>query len=178
MSEPIDKALVELQSSLEQINNWSLTIRNSELSASEAIKGAASSMKIAQDAIAELKGNALLNQSAVKAVIKEHDDLGKATKESVGYLRSVNFPARLDKIDGTISLVNQGAQNVSDKLDRVNDQLSLKIDTANQQILKQLSDQSAKVNQIEQKQNIYFIILLVLGLIIIGVQLLPLLNEG
>jgi len=177
MSESIDKALVDLQSSLDQINNWSLTIRNAELSAGDAIKGAASSMKIAQDAIADLKGNALLNQAAVKEVIKEHDDLGKATKESVGYLRSVNFPARLDKVDGTISLVNQSIQNVSDKLDRVNDQLALKIDSANQLMTKQLSDQSTKVNQMEQRQNIYFIILLVLGLIIIGVQLLPLFNE-
>ena len=189
MNEPIDEALIELQASLDQINDWASVIKNAEEHAGEAIKGASISIKSANDAINSIKGNYLLltsileknsdeSKASILKVVKEYETLGEGTKEAVGYLRSVNFPARLDKIDGTVSLVNQSGQNLSDKLDRVKDQLNRNIESGNQLILKQLSEQKIQMEKTQQLQNALLWGVLITGIISVGLLIYIMMIKG
>lgn len=144
MNDNIQTALQELRNSLERIDDWAKLIRENQLVASKVIKDAAKALEQLETLVATVgrEINDFLGVYREKAdkTIEDIEEtllqLNQAvmvTAELVDYLRSVNFPARLDKIDASVAAITQGVQNLSDKLDRYKDSLENKIEKEQEQ---------------------------------------------
>lgn len=59
----------------------------------------------------------------IKEVVEQYEKLAKASDSLIEEVTKVNFPARLDKIDNTVSGINQGVQNVISKLENTGKEL-------------------------------------------------------
>jgi len=186
MNDKMNIALAELQDSLLEINSWVELIKNSERAAASAIEQAARSSQGIQDLIIRLQRDAENTQQALRstsqqthaAIEKQLDayrELAGETSALVEYLKSVNFPARLDKIDSSVASINTGIVNLSDKLDRMKDQLIIKLDTDLQEIEQRLKASQQQVEQqfkiIQRKQNTWFGLLTLILIILLGMTI-------
>ena len=52
----------------------------------------------------------------LKSVLKLHKDLIESNERLIDEIDKVDFPTRLDKIDATVSAINQGLQNVQTRI--------------------------------------------------------------
>lgn len=156
MNDTIQTALQELRNSLERIDDWAKLIRENQLVASKVIKDAAKALEQLESLAATI-GQEMNNfldvyrekaDRSIEEIEKTLLQLNQAvmvTAELVDYLRSVNFPARLDKIDASVAAITQGVQNLSDKLDRYKDSLENKIEKEQEQARQLITAQAQEV---------------------------------
>jgi phage shock protein A len=89
------------------------------------------------------------HNTAVQSLIKQHKELSEKVKELIDYLNSVNFPARLDKIDSSIAATLSGIQNIQGQLNTLNSEFNSKIEKVH-------SGLSAEVQQQGEKNDVAF----------------------
>lgn len=167
MNEKIHTALTKLQDNLVEIKHWTDLIKKTEGVATDSIEKAATGMAKAslliiqiqkdyETAVMSLQGTTTQMMAMVEDVIDEYKQLTKATQELVEYLRSVNFPSRLDKMDTSIAGINQGVSNLSDKLERFRDQLIAKIESEHQATKQSMQDLQGQVIRLKKQQVWFF----------------------
>lgn len=116
-------------------------------------KWSASLKSSTEDLFAHYKSLWKKHNEEVKQLIQEHEALSSKTAELVSYLNSVNFPARLDKIDSSISANNTSIQNFYQQVDGIK------------------SDLRNDLNRVEQSNTGKFTIAFVLIAIAIIIQI-------
>lgn len=109
--------------------------------------------------VGKLDGATEEQKQAIADALIPYQELAEASKTLTDYLKSVNFPARLDKIDSSVMTINQGVQNLSDKLDRQKDQLI-------QSLAEMQQSQETKMGVLKKQQNLYFGLSLAVMLVI------------
>lgn len=116
----IDKSIVELQEELQKLNKLNESLKANSESAKTAIESAE---KVS---------------SSLSEVIKDTNELIQQGKQVLTEIQAVDFPKRLDKLDTTVSAVNQGIQNFQGRIDilerNLKDDLSLTRKTFSQSI--------------------------------------------
>ena len=114
----------------------------------------------------------------VEKLIKQHKELSKETSKLVEYLNTVNFPARLDKIDSTIASCLTGIQNIQSQLNSISDELLKTIKDADEGLNKSLRNLETKLSEefkdqimkLKKTNKIQFIIIvLAVGLSLAGI---------
>lgn len=106
----------------------------------------------------------------VSDLLKAHSELSERVTSLVKYLDSVNFPARLDKMDSSITTVNTSVQNIFGRLDGVKSDISKEVDNLlqSQQKLEQLFADGRKTSErIHQKTNTNLILIVTILAVII-----------
>jgi chromosome segregation ATPase len=138
MNEEIQNALIDLEASLNELDEAADIIRKSEKASGELIHSVSVTINKVKDqhdlfkkAMDEWSANlkkdstiildnyeetVLHHAKIVDELLSNYRQLAKRTEELVKYLNSVNFPARLDKIDSTIASINGGIQNLSTQI--------------------------------------------------------------
>ncbi|AEE54564.1 hypothetical protein [Haliscomenobacter hydrossis] len=182
MNEKIHTALTSLEDHLKEIKHWADLIKNTESVATDSIEKAATGIAKAsllvtqiqtdyETAVLSLQSSSTQMMAMVEDVIDEYKQLAKAAQELVDYLRSVNFPSRLDKIDTSIAGINQGVSNLSDKLERFRDQLITKVEAEHQVTRQSIQDLQGQVIRLKNRQVWFFGVSLFLSLLIVGALL-------
>lgn len=155
MEKQINKSLLELEESLSGIKNWVDLMRKSEqntlhfLEEGERLfETAAKSLQIAssnQKQSAEtFEKNIDQVSEDTREMLTYYQHLAEATAKLVEYLRSVNFPARLDRMDQTIASIQGSVQSLSEKLDRQFDRMVQKQEEQEKRLSK-LGNQSIAI---------------------------------
>jgi chromosome segregation ATPase len=184
MNEKLQNALLELELSLQDIDSAAKMIEGTNESAKEVIQNTSKLIRSVRDKNLELqkyadtwfkeldnKTNALFvkyqdiweeHNEMVDTLVEQHNDLSIKTEKLVHYLNSVNFPARLDKIDSTIASISASIQNLSGQINDVKRDLSEKI-----------VDQISKINERIEKNDTpnkarFIITAIALGLILVA----------
>ena len=179
MNEKIHTALTSLEDNLKEIKHWADLIKKTEGVATDSIEKAATGIAKAsllitqiqtdyETAVLSLQGSTAQMMALVEDVIDEYRQQAKAVQELVDYLRSVNFPSRLDKIDTSIAGINQGVSNLSDKLERFRDQLLTKVEAEHQITRQSIQDLQGQVIRLKNRQAWFFGISLFLSLLVVG----------
>lgn len=159
MKDEIQKALIDLEASLNELDAAAELIRGSEKASSDLIKTVTDligNVKVHLDSFktsmekwaSVLKSDTEKILDNYRVVAKNHEKIGnellnnyrelaEETMKLVKYLNSVNFPARLDKIDSTIASINSGIQN-----------LHTQISDSKREIFKELEGIVKKVDEI------------------------------
>ena len=98
-----------------------------------------------------------ITQEAADKIIKESKELNKTTKKLnssaeklTKNLDKVDFPARLDKLDSTVSGINSGIQNIQGRFDSVERNLKDDFNNKINQVQKKLEE--------SQQINLYLLI--------------------
>lgn len=179
MNEALNNALLDLQDSLGEIDNWAKLLQDNQSAAGEVMKDASKTLQQLEALVLTIQAESdkvlkeFLEKTGkeideIEELLMQYRQLATVTAELVDYLRSVNFPARLDKIDSSVAAITQGTQNLSDKLDRHRDQLGDKIEKEAELIRLDISQLSASLANIRRRQAIFFSILLALIIILLG----------
>ncbi len=156
MNEEIQKALIELERSLNELDDAAKIIRKTEKTSGELIHSVSAtinkvkdqhdifkksmdewSSKLKKDSskILDSYEEIVLNHAkTVNALFENYQQLASETDKLVKYLNSVNFAARLDKIDATIASVNSGIQNLSTQIADAKREINKELDDLNKQI--------------------------------------------
>jgi hypothetical protein len=128
---------LEIQDTLsENIGNHNKELVNSLTEFDAKVKSFITSFKNTEE---EIKAN-------IEKEFTPYQDLAKETNRLVEYLRNVDFPARLDKIDTAIGGAQQSLNNLPDKIDRVKGDI---IDNSNSKY----NELKLEVNRIAKEQN-------------------------
>ncbi len=182
MNETLNKALLDLQDSLGEIDSWAVLLQDNQGAAVRVMENASKNLeqlsslaKVIEkesektlEAFSTKTGQVL---EEVEELLMQYRQLSIATAELVDYLRSVNFPARLDKIDASVASIQQGIQNISDKLDRHKDSIENKIEKEQQRGLDAVQNLQGLVEVLQRRQLIFswvaiILLTLTLGLIV------------
>ena len=146
MNEEIQNALIGLEGSLTEVKSAVDLINETKGSAAGVIDKAAETIESVKQQMEELQLyfekwiNELDEQTKklfgeyeglwekqndeVQKLFKQNKELIKEVAELVKYLNSVNFPARLDKIDSTIATVLNGNQTIQNQLNELSRRLA------------------------------------------------------
>lgn len=168
MEKQINESLLELEEALSGITNWVDMMRKSEQSTAQFLEEGERLFTTAAKALQKASSKLLKTAEAfeknmdqisedTREMLTYYQNLAEATAKLVEYLRSVNFPARLDRLDQTIASVQSNVQNLGDKLDRQFDRVVQKQEAQDKQ-LRKLGNQSIAI-----------LILLVFLILMIGV---------
>lgn len=123
-------------------------------------------LKTAVEEIEKAKEAALLAVKIAEKVLKEFSLLAQETNRLLVEIERIDFPSRLDKIDASITGINQGIQNVLSKLENIGHIINLQFSNIQKQIEnseKKLMEQiestrkNVLVLQTEQRKGIKFI---------------------
>jgi len=158
MNEKLQNALIELESSLKDIDSAVKMLEETKGSAKAVLVKSVELITDVRDSHDKFVNSlenwySQLDQSTrvlfhnyedvwknhnknVEDLIAEYKELSSKTGELVKYLNSVNFPARLDKIDSTIASISTSIQNLSGQL------IDVKRDITDKMV-----DQIAKINE-------------------------------
>lgn len=74
------------------------------------------STKIISDATELLSKSNSAFEKQIKNLLSEYSGLGDATAALIRKIESVDFPKRFDKLDATVSSINQGLQNTQTRI--------------------------------------------------------------
>lgn len=167
MKDEIQKALIDLEASLKELDAAAELIRRSEEASSDLIKIVSDligNVKVHLDSFKTfmekwafvLKSDTEKILDNYRVVAKNHEKIGnellnnyrqlaEETMKLVKYLNSVNFPARLDKIDSTIASINSGIQNLHTQIADTKREISKELEG----IVKKVDEISNAVRRIE-----------------------------
>lgn len=187
MNEALNNALLDLQDSLGEIDNWAKLLQDNQSAAGEVMKEAAKTLHQLEGLVVTIKAESdrVLKEFVEKTgkgidemeeLLMQYRQLAAVTVELVDYLHSVNFPARLDKIDSSVAAITQGTLNLSDKLDRYKDSLENKIEKGQEHALQAIVQAQNHVQSVQKRQNIFFFILLIILLGNLGLLIFMLLK--
>jgi ABC-type transporter Mla subunit MlaD len=181
MNEEIQKALLDLEASLNSLDDAADIIKKSEEASFELIKNVSDlitnvkaqldSFKTSMDkwaSVLKLDSEKILSnyrdvsknhEKIINEFLDNYNQLASETNKLVKYLNSVNFPARLDKIDSTIASISNGFQilqtQIADtkrELNKELDELVKKVDVVSNAI--QMIDN--KLDKISEKNEEHF----------------------
>ena len=124
----------------------------------------------------------------VKDLLDEYKFLASNTEKLVTKIDKVDFPNRLDKLDATVSAINQGLQNtqtrigdsernIKDDLQAKTKDVNLKIDSAENSLKQTIEVSEKKVSSLFEKQSKEVKILKVLLFISIGLTVVLIIWE-
>ncbi|MEI8224679.1 MAG: hypothetical protein WCG82_02005 [Bacteroidota bacterium] len=74
------------------------------------------STKKINDATEQLSKSNSAFEKQIKAVLSGYSDLGESASRLIKKIESIDFPSRLDKLDATVSSINQGLQNIQTRI--------------------------------------------------------------
>ncbi|MDX1908007.1 MAG: hypothetical protein SF053_13310 [Bacteroidia bacterium] len=162
MNENLHTALIELQSALENIHHWAELLQQNQLAGADALRASAQVMEASTELIQHtdqlLKQHQGLTADLRERYLADMDnaldryrELVAHTADLVEYLRSVNFPARLDKLDSTAAAISTQATGINDKLDRRFDQLRTDAQQASAQLAAQHQEQLGKLSSLDTR---------------------------
>lgn len=140
MNDEIQKALIELEESLKKLDNAATLIKESETSSALVIEEASKTLQGVRTHIDDLKkkGDQMLNQFGSlwdeqrkngDLFIKKYEELAEATDSLTEYIKKVDFPNRLDKIDNSVASINLGIQNLMSQIIGFKNDLAIKLDS-------------------------------------------------
>lgn len=151
MNDEIQKALIELEESLKELDSASKLIRESEASSTHVIEEASKTLQGIRIQIGEVmkKGDSVLEQFGdlwdeqhknVDQFLKKYKELVVSTESLTDYIKKVDFPNRLDKIDNSVTSINLGIQNLMLQIIEFKNELNSKIET----IIKKSEEEAVK----------------------------------
>lgn len=123
MNDEIQKALIELEESLKELDSAAKLIKESEASSTHVIEEASKTFQVIRTQIGEVmkKGDSILEQFGnlwdeqhknVDQFLKKYKELVVSTESLTEHIKKVDFPNRLDKIDNSVTSINLGIQNL------------------------------------------------------------------
>lgn len=167
MNEVLNQALLDLQDSLGAIDNWADLLQKNQETAAGVMQESAVVLKQLEQVVVSIEQETqkILDHfqkrtdktlEEIEALLMQYQQLAAVTAELVDYLRSVNFPARLDKIDASVSAITLGVQNLSDKVDRHRDQLISVLEKGWEENNKKVQELQLRIQSLQGRQNVYF----------------------
>src|SRR5690606_3050374 len=87
------------------------------------------------------------HEKIINEFLDNYNQLASETNKLVKYLNSVNFPARLDKIDATIASINNGFQNLQTQIADTKRELNKELD----ELVKKVDVVSNAIQMIDNK---------------------------
>lgn len=186
MNEVLNKALLDLQDALGEIDNWASLIQENQQAAADVMDNAGKTLqevvtlttsldKATQKTLTSFTKRTDKVLAEVEALLMQYRQLATVTAELVDYLRSVNFPARLDKIDASVAAITLGVQNLSDKLDRRLDHLTGALEKGFEENSSRIDALQDQIQAMQERQDTYFWVtasMLFLALILLFVLLI------
>lgn len=127
MEKQINKSLLELEESLSGIKNWTELIKQSEKDNIAFLEEGRQQFKSShlilkevgrafQYAAASFDENAQQIGLDTREMLSYYQGLSEATANLVEYLSSVNFPARLEKLEENLGEQNSTLSNIQEKM--------------------------------------------------------------
>jgi hypothetical protein len=104
----------------------------------------------------------------VDELLKNYRQLAIETEKLIKYLNSVNFPARLDKLDTTVSSINQGLQNTQTRIGDLERNVKDDILSKNKELTSRIEKFQKSFSEKFQKQSEENKILKILLLVSVG----------
>ena len=86
-------------------------------------------------------------EKEVKDLLDEYKFLSSETEKLVVKIDKVDFPSRLDKVDSTISSINQGLQNTQKKFDDLERNIKAVILEQTKDVLAKVDSEESNLNQ-------------------------------